>query len=325
MIYIIKENNFLADYILDALKQWDDIVQIRFARTECHGVKRYIQLVVRFFRAILFNKKGLCNSWFFPDDFMHQLKAIGNNDKVLLFSCQNLKELLVLDKEISCPSKSVFLWNPLSTINENFYSRWEYAHYLHRTKMRVCTFDDGDARAYGFELVNQVYRLPDAELQSERTRVSSDIFFICKDKRRSKAISDVLKEFDRQGITHDFYILRDKHTKPRKELLPYYTDKLISYKDYCIKAMHSKCLLEILQKGQTGMTMRTLEALFFKKKLITTNPGIRTSRLYHPNNIYVLDGSESRTIRDFIDSDFHEYPDQIINQYDIRHWVKQFM
>lgn len=324
MLYIIKGDNFLADYILDSISNKDNIAMIRFERIKHRGFKKYLQIIIRFLRSMIINRQGLWTGWFFSDRFMRQLRMIGADDKVLLFSCQNLKELMVLDKEIVCLKKSVFLWNPLLTINHNAYSRWKYAHCLHRTGMRICTFDEGDAKDYGFEPVNQVYRKPGRELTDNSGGAGSDVFFVGKDKKRSKILSELLAELDRQNITHEFHILCDKHTRPVAELMPYYTQDLILYKDYCMKALQSKCMLEILQKGQTGMTMRCLEALFFKKKLITNNASIRNNSIYHPDNIYVLDGKENRTLKAFMDCGWHNVPPQQTDRYDIEHWILPF-
>lgn len=324
MLYIIKENNFLADYILNVLNGREDIVFLRYARIKYQGAKKVAQCIIRFTRAILFNKKGLWNDWFFPEDFLKELKSIGPQDHVLMFSCQNLKELVVLNKEIDCAAKSVFLWNPLAVVNKNFYSKWEYARYLHATEMRVCTFDESDARTYRFELVNQVYRKPCAECPAENFNVGNDVFLVARDKCRSKQIEDILNVLEQQNITHEFYIVKDKHTKPLRRLSPYYTDRPISYDYYLMRLSRAKCLLEVLQAEQSGMTMRTLEALFFGKKLITTNWGIKHSDIYHPNNIYVLDGTENRTIKEFLSCEPHEFPQEILERYDIEYWIKQF-
>lgn len=325
MLYIIiKENNFLADYILNALDRREDIILLRYACVKHRGAKKIMQCIIRFVRAVLFNKKGLWTNWFFSEEFLQRLERIAPGDHVLMFSCQNLKELLVLNREIDCHSKNVFLWNPLVTVNKNFYSKWEYARYLHATGMRVCTFDERDACAYRFELVNQVYRKPSVECLAEDSNTGSDVFFVVRDKRRSRQIVNIMTSLESQQIICDFYILKDKHTEPLQKLLPYYIDHQVSYDDYLMKLVRAKCLLEVLQAGQSGMTMRTLEALFFGKKLITTNSDIKLSDIYHPDNIYVLDGSESRTIKEFLGSELYKFPQETVDRYDIEYWIKQF-
>ena len=130
----------------------------------------------------------------------------------------------------------------------------------------------------------------------------SDVFYVGTDKRRSHVLSKLVAE-----------------------LKPYYMTGLMSYDEYCARAAGAACMLEILQKGQTGMTMRTLEALFFNKKLITTNAAARLLPFYHPDNIYVLDGNERRTIRDFIYAGPCHYPRHLIADYDIEHWICRFL
>lgn len=326
MLYIIPETgNFLADYILKAFTERTDVKILYTEKMHFHGRKRLCQLVLRLLRSMCFNRKGLWSRWMFSEKTLQRLAQIGTGDKVIFFSIQNLKDLLVLDKEIDCAAKSVFLWNPLHTVNHNAYSRWRYAHFLHLTSMRICTFDPQDAAAYGFELVNQVYRFPTPKEIPSDTMVRHDVFFVGKDKRRAEILENFLSECKRQHITCDFHLLRDKHSTMRLGLVPYYSNELVPYPDYCRRAMQSNCLLEVLQRGQSGMTMRTLEALFFHKKLITTNTEVKTLNIYHPNNIYILDGSEKRTLREFLDIELYHFPHQVLEQYDIEHWIRQIV
>lgn len=153
----------------------------------------------------------------------------------------------------------------------------------------------------------------------------SDVFYVGKDKRRSHVLSKLVAELDGLQLKCDFSILCDKHTKAVAELKPYYMTGLMSYDEYCARAAGAACMLEILQKGQTSMTMRTLEALFFNKKLVTTNAAARLLPFYHPDNIYVLDGNERRTIRDFIYAGPCHYPRHLIADYDIEHWICRFL
>lgn len=53
---------------------------------------------------------------------------------------------------------------------------------------------------------------------------------------------------------------------------------------------NSKCVLDSAQAGQIGLTIRVLEALGAKKKLITTNEDVVNYDFYREENIYVYDG-----------------------------------
>ena len=52
----------------------------------------------------------------------------------------------------------------------------------------------------------------------------------------------------------------------------------------------SRCVLDSAQDGQLGLTIRVLEALGAKKKLITTNEDVINYDFYKPENIYVYEG-----------------------------------
>ena len=109
-------------------------------------------------------------------------------------------------------------------------------------------------------------------------------------------MTQVITDFVNQDIKCDITLISDKSTgKIPDELQPFYKRKFLKYAIYIKRALSARAFLEILQPGQSGMTIRTLEALFLNRKLITNNNNARTLDIYHPNNIYVLDGKEKRT------------------------------
>jgi hypothetical protein len=54
----------------------------------------------------------------------------------------------------------------------------------------------------------------------------------------------------------------------------------------------SKCLLEIMQGGGHGYTLRACEAIMYDKKMITDNPEISCAPFYRPELISVFDRAE---------------------------------
>ena len=60
----------------------------------------------------------------------------------------------------------------------------------------------------------------------------------------------------------------------------------------------SNCILEVVQKGQSAITLRTLEAVYYRKKLLTNNTNIKKYSFYDPRYIQIF------TNIDEIDFDF---------------------
>lgn len=88
--------------------------------------------------------------------------------------------------------------------------------------------------------------------------------------------------------------------------------------------MQSKYVLDCPKEGQTGLTIRTFEALSAEKKLITTNKTIVNYDFYRPENVYVYDGEF-----DFDDIFFHsEYipvEESVKANYYIDSWVSRIL
>lgn len=86
----------------------------------------------------------------------------------------------------------------------------------------------------------------------------------------------------------------------------------------------ARCLLEITQANQSGLTVRCLEALFFDKKLITNNTSVRKLPFYNPARFFVLEQDDPATIAAFLAAPLPALPPGALDPYDFSHWVKQF-
>ena len=83
----------------------------------------------------------------------------------------------------------------------------------------------------------------------------------------------------------------------------------------------SKCILDIERPVQRGLTMRTIEILGARKKLITTNKDIINYDFYDPKNILVIDRDNPKIEVGFISSDYQEVPLKIFEKYSITNWL----
>lgn len=86
----------------------------------------------------------------------------------------------------------------------------------------------------------------------------------------------------------------------------------------------SKCVLDAPQKGQNGLTIRTIECLGAKRKLITTNEDIINYDFYRPENVYVYDGSfDFNSV--FFKTDYKEIDVNIYKKYSLNNWINEII
>ena len=87
---------------------------------------------------------------------------------------------------------------------------------------------------------------------------------------------------------------------------------------------NSKCIFDSPQEGQSGLTIRTLECIGAKRKLITTNKDNINYDFYNPKNIYVYeDGFDKDSI--FFKCEYEEIDKDIYEKYSLKSWLKEMI
>ncbi|WP_123377641.1 hypothetical protein [Aliarcobacter butzleri] len=108
--------------------------------------------------------------------------------------------------------------------------------------------------------------------------------------------------------------------------------KYIKWKDVSFKSLNksdviniiekSKCIIDIQHPKQTGLTIRTIEMLGGKKKLLTTNIEIMKYDFYNTDNILLLDRNNPKINVDFFGKEYKNLTDDIYKKYSINQWLK---
>jgi 1,5-rhamnosyltransferase len=98
-----------------------------------------------------------------------------------------------------------------------------------------------------------------------------------------------------------------------------------NYTENLENVIASRCLVDIVKEGQSGLTMRVLEAALYQKKLITNNWTILDTDLYHKNNVFILDYDNLDDIDDFMKREIVPVSEAVLQKYDINHWLKEFL
>jgi hypothetical protein len=87
----------------------------------------------------------------------------------------------------------------------------------------------------------------------------------------------------------------------------------------------SHAILDVEHPRQTGLTMRTLETLGARKKLITTNAGVRDYLLYDPANICIVDRNDPKIPVDFLKTPVKPLGDDLYHRYSIAGWIDEIL
>lgn len=193
-----------------------------------------------------------------------------------------------------------------------------------KSTMPICehwTFDTNDARKYSMKINNQFFFEQDI---NKNIGEIFDLYFVGNDKARI----DILLKFkilcDELGLNSKISVIPDSTSMSECEL---YVSKEIPYGKVIDSIKKSRCILEICQDGQSGLTARALEAMFLGKKLITNNKSISQFEFYNNQNILIIDNNLlglKGIMTDFIRSPFRTIERESIYKYSFDGWLENF-
>lgn len=233
-----------------------------------------------------------------------ELSQLTADDVLIVADYMDISLLLAIDRVVRYDVKKVlWLWNPLKGRLRDYYLKIQY---LIRGKFIVATFDPNDAEEFGLELHTQFYRMGIKSLSSQSS--TCDFYFLGFDKGREAMINDlriILKDYKCNfNVVHRI-------------------SESISYEQYLQEAMRARCLVDIVQEGQSGLTLRPFESIALGKKLLTNNTSIKAYDFYDTNNVFLIGERNWGDIYEFLNSPCI-WDISIQRKYDVSSWLNSF-
>lgn len=163
----------------------------------------------------------------------------------------------------------------------------------------IYSFDYDDAKKYNLKFHN----IPYSDLTGLFTGVNIkyDVSFVGQAKDRLEEIISAYKALKKQNLKLGFFIIGVPKEKQVLANEIKYCD-FIPYKDYLKIVAESKCMLEIMQKGGTGNTIRVSEAISLDKLLISNNQMLLQNSFYDSKYMRVYENLEELDVKTFIES-----------------------
>lgn len=245
----------------------------------------------------------------FDYDFLKALSKIKPTDHLLIFENINMRALGMIKHLIPNEVKK-YNWfgNPIYPLfkGKNPTIRLKQ---IEKLGFENVTFDHMDSIKYNMTFHNQFIRFPNDNLKNKN---DFDFYFCGLPKDREKLLTNIKEILENAGFKCLF-------------IIPHSHEEYISYEQNLEYVSRSKCIIDFYQEGQSGLTRRPIEALFYAKKMITNNPYIKDFDFYDSNNIFVLDDINIENIIEFMRKESHEISYEIKKKYDVHFWLTKFM
>ncbi|MDD3138669.1 MAG: hypothetical protein PHX08_06835 [Lachnospiraceae bacterium] len=148
----------------------------------------------------------------------------------------------------------------------------------------IVTDELEDSKLYGYPYFPDTF----TNMYKKEIKVKYDLCFCGADKKRLKLVKEIYKLAEAKGIKTDFRIVEDN----KKNIKGIKYVEWQPYPEVVKQDLQSNCILEILQPGQTGFTLRTQEAICCNKKLLTNNKEIVNNKYYNPKYMQIFERIE---------------------------------
>lgn len=156
-------------------------------------------------------------------------------------------------------------------------------------------------------------------IHSDRYKIIKEVQKFCKENN----IKAYWFLFLQSKFMYYFYKLTKKEFRGAN-IETFSFDKM-SGQDISEVVSQTNIILDVESPKQTGLTMRTIEMLGMKKKLLTTNRDIVNYDFYDKNNICCVDRNNVKLRKKFFDSKYMEVDKEIYDRYYLENWIKDIL
>lgn len=146
----------------------------------------------------------------------------------------------------------------------------------------IYSFDPKDCQKYGFIYHQNCY----SKKPIDKGIIENDVFYVGVSKGRAEMLGEVYKRIVSGGANAQFYISGVKSNDNKVNGIHY--NQWLSYAQILDFIRKTNCIVEIMDGEQEGVTLRTMEAICYNKKLLTNNQSMRNSKYYKSGNIQIF-------------------------------------
>ncbi|MCW2476625.1 MULTISPECIES: hypothetical protein [unclassified Symbiopectobacterium] len=293
---------------------------------ESHGVTEIKNIMKHFTRNNIRLKKANVNNWLFVKIHIFlKLRKVKKDDLII---CNGYSFLGFLDiiKALPC-KKALVIRDTIIHLERGMKEnkKWlpsdgDITQEIDSHFDKVYSFDPSDCKKYDFIYLKQFLPFTSQDIDtilktSIKSKLSEKSCFFIGEYRpdREKSLQDLFPYFKHLNYTPDFYLF-DKHNKSTN--YPFFCkNQSLDYKENIQRVIASDVVIEINHPGQDGLTLRTIEALAFNKKIITNNIKVMQYDFYTDDRFFILGYNDIDSLHSFLERPLAPVDIELIKEY----------
>lgn len=182
------------------------------------------------------------------------------------------------------------------------------------------SFDRRDCERFGLNYnTNYSFR----EIARFRSGDTFDFLFVGVNKGRASKLSRLAEQLERHGFSFRFRV----NGLSRAEISSYPLLEPIDpipYEEILRLTGQARAVVELPQAGQTGLSLRPIEAFMMGKKILSFSDAISSEVFYDPSRVLILDRPDIGRIDEFMRTESLPAGQEALDHYDFDQWIRRF-
>lgn len=256
------------------------------------GIKALLAIGIYLFPPILYSLYG---SW---------KKELEQYDMFIVASRRSAKYAIKYIKKKTKKRVVVWYWNLVTYKEMN-------PSYCKKNGCEVWSFDKDDCEKYKMKF-GDTYYFPISR-NGFGSEHKHSVFYVGINRPGRKEFLDKIGEYlGENGLNYRFNLtaIPGDLTNSKGHFSP-----RMHYKEVIKSIENSAAVLDLNRENQSGMTLRPMEALFFRKKLITNNVNIPRYSIYDEQNTYIVKDERFEGLADFLKTPYVESKENEIKRH----------
>ena len=239
------------------------------------------------------------------------------NNTIIVFDAMiDLYDLKWLKKN-NPDAKCVFIvWNPIEFVKIDLDKVKKIGYEIWSYDKGQC--DKNHLKYNPFFFCKSMYPLEEIK----NIKIKYDVSYVGKDKGRLNKINNLIIDNNWNKLKWYLYVVPDHFWQ---RFLNDKYKKNIDYKFAQRIQASSKAILELVPSESVSSTIRIMDAMVLKRKLITDGKDIVNFDFYNKNNIFVLGKDNPDELADFLDLPYVNLDEEVFEKYEIHKWVERII
>ena len=189
-----------------------------------------------------------------------------------------------------------------------------------RDRIAIWTGDEEDSIKYGLNYYDGISYFKVCKVNKQYPLY--DIFFVGKDKGRLDYLLEMKRRFEDLGIRAYFHIVAERKLSLKRNL---HYKPFMPYEDVLKVIGQTKAILYLSSGAQDGITMRVMESLIHRVKLVTDNKKLMEYDFYDSENIFILGERSIEELPAFLNSPYKDVQSSYFRNIYFEDMIKDIM